>query len=68
MTSRSLLNKVIHKPEFLPHVFHDNLHVPFGVHKLNDGKYSATGDPSPLPSGQRGHIIFCPPECFVVAI
>jgi len=44
MSSRSRLNKVILEPEFLLHAFHDNLlHVLFGVHKLNDGKYSAMG-------------------------
>jgi len=55
MSSRSLLNKVIYKPEFLLHAFHDNLlHVLFGVHKLNDGNYSAMGDPSALSFGHRG--------------
>jgi len=55
MSSRSRLNKVILEPEFLLHAFHDNLlHVLFGVHKLNDGKYSAMGDPSPLNFGHRG--------------
>ena len=67
------MNIVIYNPVFLLHLFVDNLclHILYGVHKLNDGKYSAIqgsclrGDGWTCPPQQfniEGHNHFCPTQ------